>query len=103
MVNVAATASVNALNVLTPPLAAAIVIVSLRGLVVMVTFAPATNVKVSLVESASTGVCPDTSIMLKVFTDPPVEAHVLSPLKNVVASLVPDVPNLNTGTVPDVS
>ena len=34
---------------------------------------------------------------------PATVVHVLSPLKNVVASLVPDAPSLNTGTVPEVS
>jgi hypothetical protein len=67
---------------------------------------PATNVSVSVAESATTELCPATAIVAKLsdaVPPPDTVAHVLSPLRYVVASLVPDEPNLKTGTVPDVS
>lgn len=49
-----------------PPPEAEIVISSVVALVVIVTFVPATRVKVSLVVSATTFDCPDTAIVEKI-------------------------------------
>ena len=59
---------------------AAIVILSALSSVVRVTLFPATNVNVSVVESAATVVCPDTAILEKAFwlTSPPDHAAVHS-------------------------
>jgi hypothetical protein len=57
-------------------------------------------------ESATTLDCPATAIVAKLSDaapPPDTVAQVLSPLRYVVASLVPDAPNLKTGTVPLVS
>ena len=91
-------------NVVTPELEA-IVIVSVRASVVMVIFEPATSVRVSVAESAATEVCPATAIVSKLFDEAAAVtvAQVLSPLKYVVASLVPEAPSLSTGTVPVVN
>jgi hypothetical protein len=89
-----------------PPPAASIVIVSVPAFVVMVMFEPATNVNVSVAESATTELCPATAIVAKLsdaVPPPATVAQVLSPLRYVVLSLVPDAPNLKTGTVPLVS
>ena len=78
------------------------VIVSVPASVVRVIPVPATSVNVSVAESATTLVCPATAMVAKLSDVEPPEtmAHVLSPLRYVVASLVPDVPSLKTGTVP---
>jgi hypothetical protein len=83
-----------------------IVIVSVPASVVIVIPVPATSVSVSVAESATTLDCPATAIVAKLSDaapPPDTVAHVLSPLRYVVASLVPDAPNLKTGTVPLVS
>jgi hypothetical protein len=81
-----------------------IVIVSALAFVVSVMPSPATRVRVSVLESATTELCPAIAIVEKLFdAEPPTTVvHVLSPLKYVVLSLVPDTPSLATGTVPDV-
>jgi hypothetical protein len=79
------------------------VIVSVPAFVVIVMFEPATSVKVSVADSATTLDCPATAMVAKLsdaVPPPDTVAHVLSPLRYVVASLVPDAPNLKTGTVP---
>jgi hypothetical protein len=82
-----------------------IVMVSVLAFVVNVMPTPAVKVSVSVAESATTELCPATAIVAKLLLDePPVTtAQVLSPLRYVVLSLVPDAPNLSTGTVPEVS
>ena len=91
-------------HVVTPELEA-IVIVSVPASVVMVIFEPAASVKVSVAESAATEVCPATAIVSKLFDEAAAVTvtQVLSPLKYVVASLVPEAPSLSTGTVPVVN
>ena len=77
--------------------------VSVVASVVIVIPVPAVSVRVSVAESATTLDCPATAIVAKLSeARPPPEtvAHVLSPLRKVVASLVPAVPSLATGTVP---
>jgi hypothetical protein len=88
-----------------PPPVAAMVIVSVPAFVVIVMFEPATNVNVSVAESATTELCPATAMVAKLSdaAPPATVAHVLSPLRYVVLSLVPDAPNLKTGTVPLLS
>jgi hypothetical protein len=100
-----ATAIVAKLSDAVPPPAAAIVIVSVVAFVVMVIFEPATKVNVSVAESAITELCPATAMVAKLsdVVPPDTTVQVLSPLKKVVSSLVPDAPNRNTGTVPDVN
>jgi hypothetical protein len=95
-----ATAIVAKLSDAVPPPAAAIVIVSVPASVVIVMFEPATRVSVSVAESATTLDCPATAMVEKLSPPPEPAAQVLSPLRYVVASLVPDAPNLKTGTVP---
>ena len=48
-----------------PPPVAAIVIVSVPAVVVIVTLSPPTNVNVSVALSATTSLCPDTDMVLK--------------------------------------
>ena len=100
-----ATAMVAKLSDAVPPPAAAIVIVSVAASVVIVMFEPAAKVSVSVAESATTLLCPATAIVAKLSDDDPpaTVAQVLSPLRYVVLSLVPDEPNLRTGTVPEVN
>ena len=54
-----------------PPPDELIVIVSVDVSVVIVMFVPAASVNVSVVESATTFVCPATAIVLNKFCDPP--------------------------------
>lgn len=102
-----ATAMVAKLLDAEPPLAVELmVIASVAASVVIVMFVPATKVRVSVLESATTLLCPATAIVVKLSEAvPPLDtvAHVLSPLRYVVLSLVPLDPNLNTGTVPKVN
>jgi hypothetical protein len=94
-----ATAMVLKLSDETPPPVELIVIVSVPASVVMVILVPATKVNVSVAESATTFDCPATAIVAKLSAAG--AAHVLSPLRNVVTFLVPAVPSLSTGTVPE--
>jgi metal-sulfur cluster biosynthetic enzyme len=75
-----ATAMVLKLFAAAPPVAA-IVTVSVAASVVMVIFDPATKVRVSVAESATTELCPATAIVAKLSeADPPdTVAQVLSP------------------------
>jgi hypothetical protein len=102
-----ATAIVAKLLDAVPPLAVELmVILSVAASVVMVMFVPATRVSVSVAESAATLLCPATAMVLKLSdaAAPTLTvAHVLSPRRYVVLSLVPDAPSLSTGTVPDVN
>ena len=66
------------------------VIVSVPAFVVIVTFAPATNVRVSAAASATTSDCPDTTIVLNRFWSPVLVPDEV-PLK--VPDCVASVPN----------
>jgi hypothetical protein len=100
-----ATAMVVKLSEALPPPAAAMVMVSVPASVVMVMLDPATKVKVSELESATTLLCPATAIVAKLSEAlPPVTvAHELSPLKYVLALGVPEAPMRPIGTVPEVN
>jgi hypothetical protein len=82
-----------------------IVTVSVPVLVVIEIPVPAAIVRVSVAESATTFDWPATAMVAKLSdaVPPDAVAQVLSPLRYVVLSLVPDEPSLKTGTVPDVN
>ena len=81
MVREAETASVRVLNALPPPPDAVMVIVSVPATVVIDMQLPATSVRVSVAESATTEACPATAIVLKLSDDAPpaTVAQTLSP------------------------
>ena len=80
------------------------VIVSDPAAVVIVTFDPAAKVRVSVVESATTSVCPDTAMVLKhsVAIDAEVPVNVNFPV-SVVNTSSAAAPFVNTTEVPFVA